>query len=83
MSAMDGSEGHFCKFLKEDLREVLEAVGRKDFPRAVLVPGRAAGGDNGCGSAANASRLAAVPFPLALAAPHTLLRVAPHDIHPS
>ena len=65
--------------------QVLEAVGRKDFPRAALVPGSAAGGDSGRGSAANASRLAGVRFPRALlAAPHTLLHVAqPNGVHPS
>src|SRR6266536_3430791 len=34
MSAMGGSEEHFCKLLRGDWRQGLEAVGRKDLPRS-------------------------------------------------
>src|SRR5437867_4400161 len=74
MSARDGSEEHFCKFLKVDWRQGLEAVGRKDLPRAALVLGRGAGEDSGRGNAASASHPAAVRFPPALhEAPRRLL----------
>src|SRR5947199_7966553 len=85
MSAMGGSEEHFCKLLRGDWRQGLEAVGRKDLPRAAPVPGSAAGGGNGRGSATSASHPAAVRSRLALREDlRRLLPVAhPHGFPPS
>src|SRR5450759_6029584 len=47
-------------------RHVLEAVGRKDLPRATAVSGSAAGGDSGREIATSASRPVAARSPRAL-----------------
>ena len=66
-------------------RQVLEAVGRKDLPRAAAVAGSVAGGDSGHEIATSASHPAAAQSPRALPEdPRELLLVIhPNDFLPS